>query len=180
MTKPGETALIAAVAEVEPYVSALRLRFDHRALEGVPAHITVLHPFVPLELINEHHYTTLEQLIGRVPAFDFRLAGQGRWPNNLHLMPVPNEPFVALTQAVWKAFPEFPPYEGRFDEIAPHLSVAQGAPELLNGAEPLLEKAMPPAGVSASCTQLVLISYKSRNWKQVRQFSLGPYRALAA
>ena len=33
------------------------------------------------------------------------------------------------------AYPEFPPYEGAFDSIVPHLTVAEGGTEILDEAE---------------------------------------------
>jgi len=41
-----QTALIAPVPEAEACVGAWQARFDRSAALGVPAHITVLHPFI--------------------------------------------------------------------------------------------------------------------------------------
>jgi hypothetical protein len=43
----------------------------------------------------------------------------------LWLDPNPAEPFRGLTAAVGAAFPECPPYGGAFDEVVPHLTVAE-------------------------------------------------------
>ena len=42
-----ETALVIAVPEAEPLVSDWRAQHDWSAQRGVPAHITLLYPFVP-------------------------------------------------------------------------------------------------------------------------------------
>ena len=47
MPEATQTAVIIPIASAEPAVSKHRLRFDLPASEGVPAHVTVLFPFVP-------------------------------------------------------------------------------------------------------------------------------------
>jgi 2'-5' RNA ligase len=168
----GETALIVPVPHAEPYLKDLRARFDVRSSEGVPAHITVLHPFAPWPhpgaVIDQ-----LKQLFARCKSFDFRLTKIGRWPDNLHLLPAPSDPFVGLTRAVWAAFPSYPPYEGRFPDIVPHLSVAQGRVELLEEAEPLLRRAIPPTGIAAFCKDVTLLTMTGNTWEEVCRFSLS-------
>lgn len=168
----GETALIAPVPQAEVHVAALRLRFDFRAAENVPAHITVLHPFVP-HPVPASALEDLNRLFRRFKPFDFRLAGVGRWPDNLHLLPMPRDPFVALTKAVWAAFPAYPPFEGRFADIVPHLSVAQGRSEFLDEAEPLLRAAVPSTGISAICAEVALIRNDGTAWEETCRFRLG-------
>src|SRR5712675_2883024 len=48
----AESALIVRVPAAEPHVSGLRARFDPAAALGVPAHVTVLYPFVPPDRIT--------------------------------------------------------------------------------------------------------------------------------
>jgi 2'-5' RNA ligase len=167
----GETGLIVQVAEAEPFVRDLRARFDFRSSEGVPAHITVLHPFVPYPLPRTS-LDLLEEIFLSRDAFEFRLTKIGRWPDNLHLLPQPAEPFVALTRAVWAAFPNHPPYEGRFADIVPHLSVAQGGTELLDEAEPLLGQAIPPSGIAGICREISLLTLTGSTWEVTYRFPL--------
>ena len=53
-----ESALIIAVPEAEPLVKALRERFDWSAAQGVPAHITILYPFIPPEKLRQKCWPT--------------------------------------------------------------------------------------------------------------------------
>lgn len=168
----GETALIVCVPGVEPHVADLRARFDYRSAEGVPAHVTVLSPFVA-HPVDGTDIGRLGRLFAGFRAFDFCLRDTGRWPDNLHLRPDPSEPFVALTKAVWAAFPDYPPYEARFPDIVPHLSVAQGPSSLLDEAEPLLRKALPLHGVAARCTQISLITKTGSTWDELERFRLA-------
>ena len=54
------------------------------------------------------------------------------------------EPFVELTAAVTAAFPQYPPYEGAFDEVIPHVCVGREAPKLLMQAAGWLVKGRLP------------------------------------
>ena len=43
----NDTALICRVPEAERYIARYRDRYDPSARRNVPAHVTVLYPFVP-------------------------------------------------------------------------------------------------------------------------------------
>ena len=42
-----ESAILVPVPGAEPVAGRLRARFDRSAGRGIPAHVTVLYPFVP-------------------------------------------------------------------------------------------------------------------------------------
>ncbi|MER6514958.1 2'-5' RNA ligase family protein [Nonomuraea sp. NPDC001636] len=99
----------------------MRSRLDAAAADGVPAHVTILYPFLDRDRLDE---VALGRLIAAHAAFDVRFAGCGRFPGVLYLAPGPERPFRELTEAVAARWPEAPPYEGRFASIVPHLTVA--------------------------------------------------------
>jgi hypothetical protein len=109
------SGLIVTVPQAEPAVSAWRSQLDPMAALGVPAHLTVLFPFVPPAGIDEATRTTLRELLSSVTTFDFSLVAT-RWfaDTVLWLAPDPDAPFRVLTQAVADAFPAYPPYGGQF------------------------------------------------------------------
>jgi hypothetical protein len=112
------TALIVPVPEAAAY-------YDMG--NGVPAHVTVLFPFVDGERVDER---AVAELFARFHAFDFVLDRIDRFENGTRwLHPEPSWPFVDLTAAVVERYPDHPPYEGAHDEIVPHLTItAQDAP----------------------------------------------------
>jgi hypothetical protein len=117
------TALIVPVPEAEPQVGELRLAHDSSAGRGVPAHVTILFPFLDTADLEE---AAVADLISRFPAFDFELDRVERFPDGTTwLHPTPSLPFVDLTAAVWQRWPERPPYEGGFDEVIPHLTISE-------------------------------------------------------
>jgi 2'-5' RNA ligase len=121
-----QTAVIVAVSEAEPAVREPRARLDRAAGWGVPAHVTVLFPFVAPAAVDDALVRRLAAAVATVPAFECSFAGCGWFDEDvLWLAPQPDEPFRALTTAVWSAFPDHPPYEGEYDDLQPHLTVAQ-------------------------------------------------------
>src|SRR4051812_28961248 len=117
---PRRTALIVEVPEAEAQVGELRLEHDSSAALGVPAHITILFPFVDGESVDED---ALTELFARFPAFDFELDRVERFDaGNVWLPPDPSLRFAALPSGVWQRWPDHPPYEGEFDEPIPHLT----------------------------------------------------------
>ncbi len=118
-----ESALIIAVPKAEPLVKAWRERFDPSAAVGVPAHITILYPFMPPGEITPAVLTELHDLFARFSAFEFTLPELRRFPKVLYMTLSPAEPFKALTRAVVEHCPKYPPYAGEFAEVIPHLAI---------------------------------------------------------
>jgi hypothetical protein len=117
------TALIVPVPEAEPQIGELRLAHDSSAARGVPAHVTILFPFLDTADLDE---AAVADLISEFPAFDFKLDRVERFPDGTTwLHPAPSMPFVDLTAAVWQRWPERPPYEGAFDEVIPHVTISE-------------------------------------------------------
>ena len=124
---PTQTAVVVPVPAAEPVVAAHRQRLDLSAEWGVPAHVTVLYPFVPPGDVQAS-LAALAAAVRLVPAFDCTFATTGWFARDvLWLAPDPAEPFRRLTRAVWSAFPDHPPYAGQHDGSAPHLTVGERA-----------------------------------------------------
>jgi 2'-5' RNA ligase len=124
----GESAIIVPV-NVPVGVNRLRDRMDPSAADGVPAHITLIYPFMPPSELKDDVRRRIEEIIAGEPSFPFILKQVRRWPAVVYLEPQPDEPFRRLTAALAGAFPEYPPYEGVHEEIVPHLTVASDVPE---------------------------------------------------
>jgi 2'-5' RNA ligase len=109
--------------------------------DGMPPHCTLLYPWRRSEMLR----TDLEQLRQVASSFgpiQVELRGLGRFPNvALYLVPEPGDILCALMRAIWKAFPDSPPYEGAFGlrpAPVPHVTVAKGTDGYLNEVEPLV------------------------------------------
>lgn len=152
-----------AVPEAEPHVGALRARYDDAAVNGVPAHVTLLFPFGDLD-------DGLEELFARFEPFDFALTRVERWPGALWLAPEPAARFSELTRALSERYPEYPPYEGIHETVIPHLSVAhrtQAPTDVDDG----LRRVLP---IEARATHVLqLEEYAPDRWRERRRFALG-------
>src|SRR4051794_2391125 len=125
----GQSAVVVAVPAVEPVVGSWRARFDSSAADGMPAHVTVLYPFLHEERLSEGVRARLRDLCGRSPVLDVEFRQTRRFSDVVYLAPEPADGLRDLTAAVWKAWPEAPPYAGEFDDVIPHVTIAQGLPE---------------------------------------------------
>ncbi len=68
-----ESALVIIVPTAEPVVGSFRARYDPSAAVDIPAHITVLYPFMPPEKIDDQVEADLGALFLARPAFSFFL-----------------------------------------------------------------------------------------------------------
>jgi 2'-5' RNA ligase len=168
-----QTALIVPVPEAEACVGAWRARFDPSAALGVPAHITVLHPFMGPGAIDAAMRNRIGAIAAAHAPFAFRLGAIGRFPGTLDLAPDPARPVVALTQALAAAFADWPPYGGRHAGVVPHLTVAQVDAAWLDAIEPELRTSLDAHPIAAHCTEIVLIENASGRWRPMHAFALS-------
>jgi hypothetical protein len=178
---PTETAVIVAVPAAEPVVAAHRQRFDSSSPWGVPAHVTVLYPFLHPEAVDEDALVALAAAVASVPAFECSFPSTGWFGHDvLWLRPDPDEPLRALTRAVWSAFPDHPPYEGVHDVITPHLTIGERAVaeradlglDALRQAELELRAAL-PLRQRIDTALLMAGSPAPGAWRTLRRFPLG-------
>ena len=124
---PTQTALIVPVLAAEAAVGAHRRWLDEAASWGVPPHVTVLYPFVEPALARQAEpVAAIRRMIGKVSAFDCSFARTSWFGQDvLWLAPDPAQPFRDLTNGIFEAFPDYPPYAGAHDGSAPHLTVGE-------------------------------------------------------
>ena len=169
-----ESALVLLVPECEDLVGPWRRLFDQAAIFGVPAHVTVLYPFVPPRLIDDALKVQLNSLFGTFSAFEFSLTQTRRFDDRvLYLAPSPVEPFDQLTRVVTELFPDYPPYEGRFESVLAHLTVADRAsPDQLDVVDSALSAGL-PIHASAHRVSLLVGSDEPATWHVMEEFALG-------
>lgn len=149
----GQTALIAVVPEAKSVVGALRASYDLSAQQGVPAHVTVLIPFLGIGKVDAAVRAELADIRASVPAFDVKFTA-----------------FRRLTAAVAERWPEHPPYGGEYDDVVPHLTVAEGSVHVLDLAEAILTPQLP---VRARIGGLDLIGFDGHCWSSREHWMLG-------
>jgi 2'-5' RNA ligase len=174
MSKPYQSALVALVPQAEALVRAVRRRYGLEPSQ-VPAHITVLFPFKPPAQVSEAVIVDLQRLFARLPPFTCSLASLGVFPKALYLVPKPGEPFVEMTRAVHERFPETPPYNGEFDEIVPHLTLAHfpdhvAVEQVVRDVEAEVGPQLP---IRIEVTEVCLLDNAGGEWCVQSSFPLG-------
>jgi len=167
------SAFAVKVPAAEPLAEDLRRRYDATWALGVPAHITILVPFMDPASITPEVLGRAQHELNRTPAFSFSLGKVGRFPETAYLAPEPAAPFVAMTLALVKAFPEFPPYGGEHQGVIPHLTVAHGSALDADAAAVELQTRLLTLGAAhANCTEVALIENSSGRWQDLHTFRL--------
>ncbi|MGW9032771.1 2'-5' RNA ligase family protein [Streptomyces sp. NPDC055722] len=166
----GQTGLIVRFPDAEPAVRAWRERFDPSARAGVPAHVTVLFPFLDESRIDARVCSTLADMLGRHHAFDLRWEGCGRFPGVLYLAPEPDTQLRRLTEVIADRWPEAPPYGGKFTEVVPHLTIADGQDDgVLDEIEADLLGKLP---ITSRASSVDLMVYDGAKWQKRASFAL--------
>ena len=169
-TTDRETALVVLVPSAEDHILDLRRGLSSGAM---PAHITVLYPFVRTSSITTEVVTLLRRTLREVEPFTFELSKVGWFEERvLYLVPNPTAPFQEMTQLLACAFPRYKPYRGEFREIVPHLTVAEGAsPSRLRDAAHVMIELLP---IYADVNVVSLMAQnESGNWEIHTTFDLG-------
>lgn len=175
-----ESALLLLVPAAEPAVGEHRARLDASARDGVPAHLTVLYPFLPAGLIDDAVLASLAGLFAGVPAFRFTLDRVGWFGDDVvWLGPHDEAPFRALTELAFAAFPACPPYGGQYADVIPHLTVGhRGGASALSAAGEAVGHRLP---IEATATEVTLMTgpppgnpgIRPGQWRTVAAFGLA-------
>jgi Aminoglycoside-2''-adenylyltransferase/2'-5' RNA ligase superfamily len=155
----------SATTLIVPVPSAGGLLHESSREAGLPAHITILYPFLTNRAVGRDTELALETLLREIPPFEFTLSRVGSFPGVVYLAPEPATPFVAMTQALVERWPDHPPYRGAYEEIVPHLTVAYGDAVPAGLAERL------PIGARAE--EVWLMGRAGGRWVRRKAFPLG-------
>lgn len=174
----AQSALLVPVPEAEPLVGRWRAQHDPKATWGVPAHITLVVPWLPPEQVKREHLDELDQIVGAEPPFEYVLE-QVCWFGErvLWLAPSPAGPFKALTAKLAEHFGT-PPWSGEFKEVVPHLTVGlaeQSTGGMLAEAADDLRTKLP---LFCRATDVQVMCGSGDHWRAVHDAPLGAYARL--
>lgn len=179
---PGdwESALLVAVPDAEPAVREHRARLDSSARDGVPAHLTVLYPFLPPASIDGAVLTSLRRLFAGFAPFDITLDRVSWFGEEVvWLAPRDDGPFRALISAAWAAFPGCPPYGNKYADVIPHLTIGdRDDPVALRAAAEAVDGHLPVATRAAAVTLMAgpapgNLAVPPGQWRMLTTFPLG-------
>lgn len=117
--------LIVPPRTVQAFSYPIREEFDAESFNRVPAHITLLYPFVPPEEIDKA-VSRLKKICAAFPPFELTLDQYGKFEDALFLEPSNPGKILELFKLLSEAFPEYPVYQGEHgEELRPHLTLAR-------------------------------------------------------
>ncbi|TET98972.1 MAG: 2'-5' RNA ligase family protein [Anaerolineales bacterium] len=122
-----ETALLIIPPKpVQVFCFPIRERYDIESFKSnVPAHITLLYPFVPPDQVDTA-IEELNRLCAGIPPFDVTIDHYGTFKGAIFLEPSDPDPIVQLHHQLSQIFPEYPVYGGEHgSELHPHLTLAR-------------------------------------------------------
>ena len=168
-----ETAILLCVPEAEELVGPWREKADPSAARGVPAHVTLLTPFLPADRIDDGVIAELGWFFAGIDAFTVRFDRVGEFadPGVVFLDPVGHE-LDDLATALTRRWPEAPPYEGRVEEPHAHLTVVHTADAALR--EQAAEEAAAGLPLVATIAQAALWTCDEHGrWNETETFAFG-------
>jgi 2'-5' RNA ligase len=157
-----ESAIVVPI-RLPPGLERLRRRGTAGASLGVPAHVTILYPFVPPALLTPSIRDAVARIASQHPAFTVRFDEAGRWRSVAWLAPEPSAPFAGLTAAACAAFPDYPPYRGTISEPTPHLTLAEGPAANIDATIAAATPHLPFEGAVSAIT--VIAELSPGNWR---------------
>jgi 2'-5' RNA ligase len=168
----GDTGVVVLVPAADPLIEQWRQRYDPAAAQGMPAHVTVLYPFLPEPDIDGGVLDALRSVFASTAPFDLQVRRAARFPATIYLDPEPAEPFRRLTAALVERWPDRQPYGGAFDEVTPHITIADdvGA-EIMDHIEPLVVPHLP---LRTRLTHAQLFAFDGRTWRPREGFPFAP------
>lgn len=90
MSDAEVSALIIPAPEADAVVGPFRVALDSAAVLGVPAHITILYPFMPTSLLTDDIDSELRDLFATVDVFETSLASIERFGHDVvYIRPEP-------------------------------------------------------------------------------------------
>lgn len=172
--EPTQTALIVPVPQAEPVVGPHRALLDAAASWGVPAHVTVLYPFLPPQRIDQAVLAAVRDIVAAAPRTDITFSHVDWFGDTvLWLAPRPDQLFLDLTAALWRRFPQAPPYGGAHTQVVPHLTIGHDAarPVLENAAAAV--RARLPISATVEVVRLITGTPHHSPWRTVCEFPLA-------
>ncbi|MFB6805317.1 2'-5' RNA ligase family protein [Streptomyces sp. NPDC056387] len=157
MPEPGTTAVVIVLPDAAPLLDAAWRIDPSLVRRGVPAHVSLLYPFVPESALTGQDEEGVRSLAASLPAADLVLE-EVVTASGFVAVTVPGlQPIVDAFHARW---PGVRPYGGRFGaRPSAHVTVAMGAdgPTVATRVRAVLGSLL-PLRTRAAAVQLVVLT----------------------
>jgi 2'-5' RNA ligase len=174
MANRRESAIVLEMPELDIVLDEHRWALDPSRPWGMPAHLTLLYPFVSPAQAGGDTLARLDEAVADIQAFDATF-GSVRWfaDRVAWLAPSDPTPFTQLIQRLTDAFPECPPYGGAFGDAVPHVTIGEGKEvHLLQAAVDEIRPHL-PLTVRVASISLMQGSTELGSWHTVERIDLA-------
>jgi 2'-5' RNA ligase len=122
-----ETVVTLVLADGAPELAEAHDElYPERIVEHIPLSLTLLYPFVPAGELRDEHLETLRAFFAARPPLEFDLVRIAEFPGLVsYAVPEPEDELRSTMRALWKLFPEYPPYGEPGGDPPPHATLAQ-------------------------------------------------------
>jgi hypothetical protein len=120
-----ETYLTLVLADQNPAFAAAHDEvYPDRVPEGIPLSVTLLFPFATRSEVQLYR-EQLTSFFASQPPFELELARLTQWEESgaVYAVPEPEQPLRDMMRALWRLFPQFPPYGEEGSDPPPHASL---------------------------------------------------------
>lgn len=169
-TTAVRTALLIPTFDLDAQAGEIWSRLNRAST--LPPHITLLFPFLPLSELTLEVQLRLAATFASEAPFDYQLTRVGWFESRVaYLEPEPRDRFTALISRLAREFGVLP-YEGAFEEVVPHLTLAEGRPvRRLRHAAVRAERRLPQRCHATEAW--LLIESGAAGWQIAGRFPLG-------
>lgn len=169
----GSSAVLLCVPAAEAVVHGWRSTGDPSAARGVPAHVTLLSPFLPTDRIDDGVLAELTWFFAGVDAFRLRFSAVGCFDDaGVVFLEPDGDGLDELADALARRWPECPPYRGKHRHPHAHLTVVHtGDGDLRSRAAAAVEQSLPLEAVAEHASLWACDA--GGRWSEAAVFPLG-------
>ena len=122
-----DTYLTLVLADQNPALAAAHDDvYPERVPEQIPLSVTLLYPFAVRSEVQLYR-GGLTSFFDSQPPFDLELRRLAQWDESgaVYAVPEPEQPLRDMMRALWRLYPQFPPYGEEGSDPPPHASLTE-------------------------------------------------------
>lgn len=173
MPTNGQTGLVIPVPAADALLASVETRHPGTVRQGVPAHVSLLYPFVGAAELDERVTQAVNELVAGHQPMPVDFVECYRRGGFVALRPHPIDGLTELTSKTRDRWPDVVPYEGVYGDVEPHLTVATRAPE--EAAVTIERDVSEQLPISAELREVWLVAFEGR-WALRGRFEFGAGR----
>lgn len=158
------------VPAADGLLTSISSRYPGAVRTGVPAHVSVLYPFLPADMLTEQVISTLRELFDCASTISVKFDECRRRENFVYLLPDPIDPLEALIRRATQRWPDVVPYGGKY-EAKPHLTVAMRTSD--DTAAAIERDVAVELPISTELHEAWLVIYSGGQWTLRERFQFG-------